>query len=463
MIKSCTPRSLCIHTVITVIFTLCFTCHAYADGVTIVTHGWNPSLAGMPGWLESIRNAISDNHLNSEQNFGTITVTQSGNDLVANCDPWNIDLTSGTSGEILIILDWSTVANHLTGGPPTQDIAAVIVDKIVQSQKGKAPLAELPIHLIGHSRGGGMICEIARLLGEKGIVVDHLTPLDPHPLTTSDPQPIFTNIIDTPMAIYENVLFADVYLQDTEYPTGKLISGAYNRSWGTMTGGYHDNGSIYPNHRNIYLMYQGTIDLDNPVHNGEASMASPERTAWFTTEESNGDQSGFSFSRIKGTVDRKKSGLHKNQLIGGAGIRQNLMWSKAVWPNIADLQVRKDGSVLGHGSHTIPIGTTLDLRYVALDYDSSSTVTLHMDSDRNPYNNNDFGSIGDPIQHLATNEIFIEKSVKWKTSGMSDGTKAYIYTKIRDGSRTRYFYAPTCLVFSGNITHVIPILLLRRE
>ena len=131
------------------------------------------------------------------------------------------------------------------------------------------------------------------------------------------------------------------------------------------------------------------------------------------------------------------------------------MWSEAVWPNIADLQILKDGSALGYGNYTVSIGTELDLRYVALDYDSSSTVTLHADSDQNPYNSNDLTSINDPIQHIATNELFIEKSVNWDTSGMNNGTKAYIYAKISDASRTRYFYAPTCLVFSSNISPVI--------
>lgn len=442
------------------LFDLSIACHAYADGVTIVTHGWNPSANGTPVWLESMRNAVSDNHLGGEKNYGMITVTKSGSNLVANCDPWNFDLTSGTGGEILIILDWSAVADHLTGGPSAQDVAKVIIDKMVIGQKGKAPLAELPIHLIGHSRGGSMICEIARLLGEKGILVDHLTPLDPHPLTASDPQPFLTKIIDTPTAIYENVVFADVYLQNTEGPKGESVSGAYNRVWGAMNGGYYKNGSVYPNHRNIYLMYQGTADLKNPVNNGEASIDSQERSTWFADEESCGDQTGFCFSRIKGTAVRKSDGLHKNPLIGGNGVRQNLLWSEAVWSNIADMQVRQNSSDLGHGRHVIPIGTKLDLRYVVLDYNSSSTVTLLADIDRNPYNNNDIeSSLIAPIQHSVTGNTFIENTVNWDTSGMSDGQEAYIYAKISDGSHTRYFYAPTLLVFSKySLSSVIAIL-----
>jgi hypothetical protein len=428
------------------LFMLGAACNASADGVTIVTHGWHPS-SGSPAWLESMRHAISNNHLEAEQNYGIITVTQSGSSLLATCDPWNFDLNSGVTGEILIILDWSSVANHLTGGPPAQEVAALVIDKIVTAQNGKAPLAELPIHLIGHSRGGGMICDIARLLGEKGIIVDHLTPLDPHPLTSSDPQPFLgTTVIDTPAAVYENVLFADVYLQNVEYPEGEAVSGAWNRTWGTMAGGYYDNDSPYPNHRNIYLMYQGTVDLNNPVNNGEASMDAEEREAWFTGEEAGGDQTGFGFSRIKGTVARENEGLHADTLFGGTGSRQALSWNEAVWPNIAVLQVSKDDTPLGHGSHTVPAGTILDLGYVAMDHDTSSTVTLHLDADRNPYNNNDLAAIGDPVQHAATGAAFIEKTVSWDTGDIPGGTTAHVYAKISDGTRTRYFYAPAQLI-----------------
>ncbi len=439
------------------LFNLFFCQSAFADGVTIVTHGWNPSIGYKPVWLESFRNAVSKNHLGNEKNYGKITVTQSGSRLVATCDPWNFDLSTGSTGEILIILDWSKVGDYLTGGPPTQNVAKVVVDKILTSQNNKPPLAELPVHLVGHSRGGGMVCEIARLLGEKGIIVDHLTALDPHPLTTSDPQPLFSKIIDTAAAIYENVVFADVYLQNSEYPTGEPVPGSYNRAWGTMSGGYHNNVSFFPNHRNIYLMYQGTVDLSSQVNNGEAVMTSRERSVWFAAEEYSGAKTGFCFSRIKGAVDRKLSGLHNNKLFKGTGIRQNLMWKEAVWPNIADLKICRGDSALDHGNHVISIGTELNLHYVSFDYDSSYTVTIHADSDRNPYNNNDYFALGSSIRHIATGGLFYKNRVTWDTSDVSNGMQAYIYTKISDGIRTRYFYAPACLIFSNIQKYIIPV------
>ena len=55
--------------------TLLFGTIAYGDGVTIITHGFNPSIASSPGWLSSLRDDIAANHLGGEQLYGTITVT----------------------------------------------------------------------------------------------------------------------------------------------------------------------------------------------------------------------------------------------------------------------------------------------------------------------------------------------------------------------------------------------------
>jgi hypothetical protein len=432
----------------------------WADGVTLITHGWNPGPAGTPGWLGAMRGDIAAQHLDGQQRYGTITVTGSAGSLTATCDPWNIDLTSDYShGEIIIVLDWSEVADHLTTGIAAQEVAEVVVDTLTDGQNGQPPLAELPIHLVGHSRGGGMVCELARWLGECGIVVDHVTPLDPHPLTVDDPQPP-SPVIDTPAAIYENVLFADVYWQDVEYPEGQSITGAYHRLWGNMAGGYESPTHVYPNHRDIYLMYQGTVKLTNPVDNTEASMGAAERAAWFNTYESDGDHTGFYYSRIKGEGDRLstdqptggdevRDGYHSGALFGGDGTRQDLTWGSATWPNVATLTVEHEGSPLGHGTHTITVGDPLNLDYVYLDYDSACTVTLHADTDRNPYNDNDIAAIGSAQNHSTTGETYAENTVAWDTTGTSAGTTAYVYAKASDGTHTRYLYAAAEIEFAA--------------
>lgn len=432
---------------------------SYGAGVTIITHGWNPDLSGTPSWLGSMRDDIAENFLGNEQNYGTITVTKSGTNLVATCSPWDFDVDSGTTGEILIVLSWSSIADHLTGGPSAQDVAAVVIDKLVTSQNGKRPLAELPVHLIGHSRGGGMVCELARLLGERGVVVDHLTPLDPHPLTSSDLQRgyPFPDVIDTPAAIYENVIFADVYSQTNEYPEGQYLAGGYNRLWDLMSGGYYDTILQYENHRNVYLMYQGTIELDNPVHNGEAPMDVTERAAWFNMYEDSGDDTGFTYSRIDGGADRTvaytpvaggdevRDGLHDNAFIGGDGARTALTWSSAVWPNVAQFDVLTNGTAMGSGTYALEIGSTQQVRIVYLDYDSECTVILRLDVDRNPYNGNDIATLFTQVYASATGGDYAQDTVDWDTTGLDSRAEAYAYASVTDGTRTRYIYASPIL------------------
>jgi len=232
---------------------------SFGAGVTIITHGWNPT-SEAPDWLKEMQKTIALNWLNNEQNFGKIVVNAFPYE--AKTSSWNFDLTNSYTGEVVIILDWSSVANHLyPTGKTTTRVASLIEDMILKGQNGKIPLAELPIHLIGHSRGGSLICELARRLGERGLIIDHLTPLDPHPLTDDD-QPNPFDVDDAPVDVYENTVFADCYYQRITYPKGQYINGAYNREWTSIQGGYYNSSSIgetFADHSNIHLMYFGTI------------------------------------------------------------------------------------------------------------------------------------------------------------------------------------------------------------
>jgi len=425
-----------------------------ADGVSLFIHGWNPELANTPEWMGSMRGAIASGFLGNEENYAKITVTDDGG-LVAACDPWDFDLAAGTTGELLVVVDWTEVADHLTGGPTVQAVAELVVECLINSRNGRAPAAELPIHLIGHSRGGGMICEIARLLGEYGVIVDQLTPLDPHPLTAADPQPVPGDpVIDAPAKVYENVVFADAYNQLAAYPEGEYVDGAYNRMWDDMPGGYHDNvpPAVYANHRNPVLMYQGTIDLDNPVDNGEAIMDAPERTAWFNGYEAEGAKTGFTYARIDGGGDRTSAtipvaagdrvndGLHSDPLLGGNGEREDLAWGDAVWPNVALLEVLHEGAPLRGDPSVVVVGTELALRYVYLDFDSACTVEIRTDVDRNPYNGSE--TLLSVLDHpAATGEVLAEQVIDWDTTGLDAGQTFYVFAKVTDGVRIRYYYA----------------------
>ena len=310
-------------------------------GVTIIVHGWDPD-GNQPAWMDAMADAIIQKSGGHGQ-IGTMTVSGS---LTVTYDPWNFDWSNQHSGELVVLINWTAAANHLTTEIAAQEVAAAVVPGIYEGQNGQPPLSELPIHLIGHSRGGGMVYELARLLSEQGIDVDQVTALDPHPLTANDPQPIFGNAtIDTPVKIYENVLFADNYWQDIEFPTGSTVNGAYNRLWTSLQGGYHEETGYtytigndnynFSDHLNIILAYHGTIDPATPVSNGEATMTQNERDNWFNAYENEGVNTGFHFSRIM-TGNRKSTdvpvadddqiidGYHHNAILGGNGEREAL-------------------------------------------------------------------------------------------------------------------------------------------
>ncbi len=110
------------------------------------------------------------------------------------------------SGEILIKLDWSTLSS--LGGTSSTNVANAAADALLSTTlipaMGGRPLAQLPLHLIGHSRGGSVVTEMARLLGAQGVWVDQVTTLDPRPVATFG---------DASVTSYANVLFADNYWQ----------------------------------------------------------------------------------------------------------------------------------------------------------------------------------------------------------------------------------------------------------
>jgi len=423
-------------------------------GVTIIIHGWNID-GTEPLWTASMQNAIIQNSLGGEGQAAKITVTGTRGNLSVACDPWDVGLAESANGQVVVRVDWSAVANNTVTEVTAQEVAASIVQYVYNGQNGQPPLSELPIHLIGHSRGGGMVYELARLLGEQGIEVEQLTSLDPHPLTAADPPGPSGPTIDTPIGgVPENVLFADNYWQNIAYPEGQAVAGAYNREFTSLPGGYHNSNPFYSlvaDHLNIVLLYQGTIDPGATVSNGEATMGSTERASWFNAYEDSGAKTGFYYSSIGGG-DRKSTdtpvpggdqvtdGYHNDPLLGGAGSRQPLNWANAVWPNVITLDLLRSGSPLEPGTQIVTPGETLDLGYTYRDYAGDSTVAFYVDQDSNPYNNNNLAAI--TSQNLATTGANIaQSSAAWNITELSPGGKYYVYAKITDDTRTRYLYA----------------------
>jgi len=451
--------------------------HAGA-GVTIIVHGWNPN-GIQPIWMNVMANEIIAKAGGNGQ-IATITVTGSQGNLVATCSNWNFNLSNSTSAEIVVLVNWTSVSNHLTTGITAQSVAAVVTPKIYQSQNGQIPLSEMPIHLIGHSRGGGMVSEITRLLGLQGIEVEHLTTLDPHPLTNTDPQglnPPFGpgQTIDTPVQIYENVLFADNYYQTIEYPKGQMLNGAYNRLWTNLPGGYHNetgytfniSGTSYnfSDHLNVILMYHGTIDLDSIASNGEATITQTERNLWYNTYEDFGANTGFVYCRIIGN-DRMSSvapvvGGNEiidgyNQELNGNGIRQILNWTNAVWPNIITIDFFKNTNKILSGIINVNQNDTIDIQYSIRSYANATNIKFFLDNDRNPYNQNNVIEdtlIFNSSAALTGNNIVNESSL-WANILLTCGNKYYVCSEINDGNHIRYMYAPYEIIYTLGYTGI---------
>ena len=201
-------------------------------------------------------------------------------------------------------------------------------------------------------------------------------------------------------------MFADNYYQNITYPTGQYLTGAYNRLWTSLPGGYHNEtgytytiGGItynFSDHLNIILAYQGTIDLTTPTTNGEATMTTSER-GWYNTFENAGQNTGFVYSRniagdrksadIPNSGDAVVGGYNNNAILGGSGARQAQTWTNAVWPNIISISGTMNMVPLIVGnSYSIGGSDQIILNMPYRSYANSMTIKTYLDNDRNPYN-----------------------------------------------------------------------------
>ena len=175
---------------------------APAAGVTIITHGhWgsiNGWVMGMAGSVQYYPFFPGTNVICYE-----IRVTYNGSYAVTPIRLGGAPLANDPFAEIVIKLDWSDLAGVLEQ-LDTASIASLVVPRLVQTSyiselNGRA-LSELPLHLIGHSRGGSLVCEMSKLLGMQGVWVDQVTTLDPHPANNNGNNDPILVVTDAPLA-----------------------------------------------------------------------------------------------------------------------------------------------------------------------------------------------------------------------------------------------------------------------
>ncbi|MEO6434134.1 MAG: hypothetical protein ABIP55_00005, partial [Tepidisphaeraceae bacterium] len=308
-------------------------------GVTLITHGFNGSTGD---WVTTMGSAVAlfGGALANQPRY-LMTVTDPGHDggaLSVASTRLGAAPASWANADIVVLLDWSDIAGSPFGGysRPSADVGAAVAQKLLAASSIpdlSAPLAELPLHLLGHSRGASAISEIARGLGQRGVWVDQLTFFDPHPVDGIR-EPIFTpNLGDAAMKVFDNVRFADNYWRTEGNGsfdfTGEAVNGAYNLqlSESVMTGtGYSAE------HSDTHLWYHGTIGSPSgapPFQNSDGGASVGGN--WYTSPHPSRDATGFLYSRLgEGTrpaAGLKSSGAFRDSLaltVSGASVWDNI-------------------------------------------------------------------------------------------------------------------------------------------
>jgi hypothetical protein len=387
-------------------------------GVTIITHGYADN---SQGWESTMADAIG----RAAGGLSTVAIytLYLAKDPDGTVSPYDMEheagtatMTSATSGETIIKLDWGGIS---TGQVTSTAVGDAVASWLMQPNSDLPGLDELPIHLIGHSRGASVNSEIARDLGEHNIWVDQFTGLDPHPIDG-----------DEPVELWSNIAFADTYWRSgggtNSAPVGKAVDGAYNVHLSVLDTNYSNAESP---HVATHAWYFGTIDQGATSDGDGVNIPSD----WYGTAaaEPARNQTGFYYSLIEGGV-RPGSGIAKSQ--GGTAARVSVAATGAQWADVGSLSL---------SSHSVKRGKSVTLDFNYQNPLGKSKVVYFLADDENPYDN----STRDVISHgtLATAENVTAKSVKVSTAGIAAG-KYYVGEKIIGaGGVIRYAYAETRL------------------
>ena len=419
-----------------------------AGGVTLITHGFNGNVLD---WINPMAQRIPEypELAGTTVSHYKIEITAGGGGMLDASASWISgpmpDQTD--SGEILISLDWSSLAKLFFGASSTEvgeAAAAALLDAGLIPEMNGRPLAELPLHLIGHSRGASVVTEMARELGEQGVWVDHVTTLDPVPVSWFG---------DADVTTWEKVLYADNFYQKIDGTNGDPVLGAYDRHLEDLGGGYDSA------HSDVHLWYHGTIELTTPATDTQFDITESERGTWWTSTEAAGAEAGFRYSLIGGgdrlsTTEPAGAGTGPindgvNGLwdfgAGSANNRTALESWNDQWPNVIVCRRTLSGSVPTGGSFDLELHYQSDESIVG-----ETTVTVLLDPDRNPWNGNEFALDQQPLIGSGPGNVLMTTLAIPVPAG-NEGVSA-ICTRIEQGGRTRYLYVPEPL----EVTSAVP-------
>jgi uncharacterized repeat protein (TIGR02543 family) len=431
-----------------------------AGGLTLITHGFRPvSEVENLTWLNAMTNYVHDKTGNTGAVY-EVVIDRVGGALRVNTPLLiagsKLDSGLNTTGEVIIKLNWTVVAaTDLIGlEAKTGDIAQEVVSMLLNWNDGPSPLVG-PIQLIGHSRGGSVVCEIARLLGTHGIWTDHLTMLDPRPVTP---------LGDAGAVVWETVNFADNYFQNliALAPWGLDVKNAYSLNLSNRLSGRGYVGNYSGLHSNVHLWYHGSLNTELGASNGDEDgnnnqiyFSMEMRQVWYPGSDSLGTQTGYYLSRLGGGFRNRSSTKFQSGLAAHAyGGALNREWlnprfpATRTWPSIISTDTKFSTS-------TGPFTTEVQYQ----DSDSACTITVKLDNDRNP-NNNLFDfvlapwrivksvNIPKPSEDSKGSVFKVNPALIWTNTNVPTGDY-WVNTEINDGQHTRSFYSQTKIAITN--------------
>jgi hypothetical protein len=365
-------------------------------------------------------------------NIYRLTITNSSSPTVS-----SFTRTSGAgtaSGEAIVTVNWSAVANDLFGGPNTSTIAALVEPYLTTARNiagdplTARPLAELPVHLVGHSRGGSLVSDLARRLGASGIWTEQLTLLDPHP-TNSDPA----------VVVHDNVVFSDDIYQTDSFPDGSATAGAYGINLTNVAG---------IGHSEIHAYYHGTI-ARAAISDGDGITIN---NAWYGAAPTGPRATvGYDWSRI-GSAPQPAGGV--SNLAGGSATRTHVSVTAAQpWSNVGSLDVTGDaGGFVNNGA-------SLNFTYRYQDSAGGGALSFYLDSDANPSNGfaRTYGTTGALSATGVTPNISSVQSfpVTWNSSGVSAGVYRLAAKITNSTGKIRFAYATRPVYVSASGVELI--------
>jgi hypothetical protein len=389
---------------------------APAAGVTLITHGQQFG-GGNPGWLDDMASAIAARngpattiiHVEVDVVNGSLGIAQ----LVVQSG--TLPTPSSTNAEVILKLFWGNVAGGSYSATEIANQAVPLLLLPIDWGGGvvTSPFAEMPVHLVGHSRGASVIAQISKQLAAQGIWVDQLTTLDPFPVSLFG---------DPAVSIFDNVIFSDSCRQGLSFPEGVSLTGTTTQVLDSRFMADMIPDVTPTDHTQVHEWYHGLIDTNATSVDGDPIP----RSVWYVP----GDV-GYQYSRLAGGTYTGGTRATNNTGLRFAGAPRTAVTRTAtgsnLWDNLAIANLATNTTVIQ--------GASFNAEVYFEDVNHDASLQLGLDTDDNPYN----GVAGIPLFKTNTSALpGTFASVSLGTAGVSPGIYR-VYGRITNTNRSRWF------------------------